>query len=707
MKIKTFLAPMLLAGMLLSCTQQTSKDPSAADPVDDGRLWYEKPFRLVQTNLREIDAITLDPEEYVSMIKDFKATAALFNVGGIVANYPSELEFEYVNPNLREDMVGRVLELLHEEGIAMMGRFDFSKMNEEFAFENPDWLYKNVKGEYVIYNGQVHACINGPYQQEYSLKILSEALSRYELDGVFFNMIGYPTTDYSHNYHGICQCDNCKRRFAEFSGGMKLPTEEDDSDPVFNKYREFKQFTIDELFTKTNKLIKSFSEDIAVCTYTIKGVDIVRRESGSGMWRRQEWDYHGSDNVKLDVNSWINRTVANTMVHFVDYPARHAGVWPHLAGRRLIQNMIHGAPLDYYMIGRLENQEDRALMPVLRDIFHFHAENEAYFTDVHSDARVVIIRNNGNEFKGLLRILSENHIPYDIMHPNCLGPVETPKKLEDYDIIVLPDYRNLSDEEVKRIDKYVENGGKILATGFPSTEDKLGNPLEKIRLKSAGVEETYKLFPQEQGRYFRVFPSDKETLRTPSLEDIDIIYLYVDFMECTLKGSAKGYLGLIPMAMYGPPEKCYYTDVTEIPGVIENTYGKGKFVLIPWQVGDHYEYKSHHAHSMIVQTAMNDLLDLEYDLKVNASPLLEISYLKSDNDDYTLIGMNNLSGQVGTAYHQPLPMYDITLDVKIDKPVRNIRLLKSGEKIRMTNTNGMASFTIPVLEEYEIVIVEH
>ena len=488
---------------------------------------------------------------------------------------------------------------------------------------------------------------------------------------------------------------------------MKLPTEEDDSDPVFNKYREFKQFTIDELFTKTNKLIKSFSEDIAVCTYTIKGVDIVRRESGSGMWRRQEWDYHGSDNVKLDVNSWINRTVANTMVHFVDYPARHAGVWPHLAGRRLSQNMIHGAPLDYYMIGRLENQEDRALMPVLKDIFHFHAKNEDWFTDVHSDARVVIIRNNGNEFKGLLRILSENHIPYDIMHPNCLGPVETPKKLEDYDIIVLPDYRNLSDEEVKRIDKYVENGGKILATGFPSTEDKLGNPLEKIRLKSAGVEETYKLFPQEQGRYFRVFPEDKETLKTPSLEDIDIIYLYVDFMECSLKKSAKAYLGLIPMAMYGPPEKCYYTEVTEIPGIIENTYGEGKFVLIPWQVGDHYEYKSHHAHSMIVQTALNDLLDLEYDIKTDASPLLEISYLKSDNDDYILIGMNNLSGQVGTAYHQPLPMYDITLDVKIDKPVRNIRLLKSGEKIRMTNTNGMASFTIPVLYEYEVVIVEH
>ena len=219
MKINTLLVNVMLAGILVSCTQQTSTDSSPADPPDDERLWYEKPFRLVQTNLREIDAITLDPVEYVSMIKDFGANVALFNVGGIVANYPSRLKFEYVNPNLREDMVGRVLELLHEEGIAMMGRFDFSKMNEQFAFENPDWLYKNVKGEYVNYNGQVHACINGHYQQEYSLKILSEALERYDLDGVFFNMIGYPTRDYSHNYHGICQCDNSK------DGSLNTPAE--------------------------------------------------------------------------------------------------------------------------------------------------------------------------------------------------------------------------------------------------------------------------------------------------------------------------------------------------------------------------------------------------------------------------------------------------------------------------------------------------
>lgn len=255
---------------------------------------------------------------------------------------------------------------------------------------------------------------------------------------------------------------------------------------------------------------------------------------------------------------------------------------------------------------RLVNQEDRALVPVLQDIFHFHAENEETFTNVHSLARVAVIRGPQAEFRGpqaefrgLVRILSENHIPFDI------------------------------------------------------------------------------------------------------------ICLYVDLMECTLKEAAKGYPGLIPMSMYGPPEKCYYTGVTDIPGMIGNTCGEGKFVLVPWQVGDHYEYKGHHAHSIIVQTGPNDLLEPAYDIRVEASPMLEISYLNSDRDDYTLIGLNNLSGQVGTACHTPLPMYDINIDLNLGDGPRTVTLLRSKQTPKIRHQQEITNFTVSLLNEYEIVIVEN
>lgn len=77
--------------------------------------WEQKPLRLIQTNLREIDA-RLDIDEYIASLEEFSANVLLFNVGGIVANYPSALEFHYVNPNLKGDFVGQVIERVHERG---------------------------------------------------------------------------------------------------------------------------------------------------------------------------------------------------------------------------------------------------------------------------------------------------------------------------------------------------------------------------------------------------------------------------------------------------------------------------------------------------------------------------------------------------------------------------------------------------------------
>ncbi len=79
--------------------------------------------------------------------------------------------------------------------------------------EHPEWLTRDADGRSIpAYNGQVATCLNGWYQQQGMLKILGEAIDRYPIDGVFFNMIGYPRSDYSGRTIGICQCENCRQR---------------------------------------------------------------------------------------------------------------------------------------------------------------------------------------------------------------------------------------------------------------------------------------------------------------------------------------------------------------------------------------------------------------------------------------------------------------------------------------------------------------
>ena len=83
------------------------------------KWWKQKPMRMIQTNLREIDA-GLDVDEYIQKLKEFSADVVLFNVGGIVANYPTKLPFHYRNPYLNDDLVGKVLNRVKQEGSGLL-----------------------------------------------------------------------------------------------------------------------------------------------------------------------------------------------------------------------------------------------------------------------------------------------------------------------------------------------------------------------------------------------------------------------------------------------------------------------------------------------------------------------------------------------------------------------------------------------------------
>ncbi|MGI8635548.1 MAG: hypothetical protein ACR2KZ_09120, partial [Segetibacter sp.] len=181
--------------LLVACnstyhSSQSTARPSAIDlsNIDPGHYdttwWNRQPYRLVQTNLRETDA-TMNVDAYVQSMVDASANIVLLNVGGIVANYPTKLPYEYKNPFMKGDLVGDLVKGLHAKGIKVIGRFDFSKVNEAIAAKKPEWLYVSTAGKNVNYNGQVHTCPNGGYQQEYGLEILKEAISSYPLDGVF------------------------------------------------------------------------------------------------------------------------------------------------------------------------------------------------------------------------------------------------------------------------------------------------------------------------------------------------------------------------------------------------------------------------------------------------------------------------------------------------------------------------------------------
>ena len=553
------------------------------------KWWLEQPLRMIQTNLREIDA-DLDVDKYVKNIKNFNANVVLFNTGGAVSNYPTSIENHYKNPFLQNDLVNEVIDILKKNDIRFIARFDFSKINKTIGDKHEEWLYKNERDDYVCYNDQYHTCINSDYQQEIAAEVVSEVINNYPVDGVFFNSIGYLTVDYSMKYHGICQCDNCKKRFFEFSG-LDLPKKEDIEDPIYREYLQFKKHTINDWFYSINKIIKTKNDNVAICAAHYKYCDIWRKESHSSLeMLNEEWSYTAGYNVKTVKSTWDDFAVTNSAVHFIDFPFRHSGVTESLTALRIAQNIANASWLDFYVIGTLENQYDRVSMPIVKDLYLYYKNNLEYYTDINSDADVCIINeaspfSSKAEFRGIYNMLTHSHILFDVISSDILEE-SLDKKLKNYKVILLPDIQCIGEKGIKTINDFVASGGHIVCSGMTGYRDLFGKPQVTNRLKASGIKSLIKANKSEKGTYFNIGANDRSTLK--GIDDLDVICFIGQFAEYEIEDQCTSFLKYTGLVMFGPPEKCYFTGDTDTPGVICNNYGKGKSVFYPWSIGENY-----------------------------------------------------------------------------------------------------------------------
>ena len=695
----------LLFPFLFACNQQGKDLLLSVDPGSyDGTWWNRTPIRLIQTNLPETEG-NMDRDVYLRSVMDASANTVLFNTGGIVANYQTKLPYHWKNPNIGTgDLVADLIKRFHDNGIKYIARFDFSKLDQSIARQKPEWLYVGTDGKPQIFNGLYSACINGGYYQEYAFEILKEAISNYSFDGIFFNMMGYTSPTYAGTDHGICQCENCKKRFFEYSG-LRLPKHY--TDPSIFKYREFQQKTSGELYQKITDFIKELNPDLVIYNYNPVGTSWIASESGASMSGNVEDIYHATKNVKRILGSYKDRSPVNLIMGFQAIGYRNILSSPNLLRTWWLENMLHGAPVSLVVVGTLVHYEDRIFFPVVNELFSFHKKWGKFFTNVQAVNKIALLQGPSDEFSGMIKLLSEEHIMYDVIIPGQLGSERAPRLPDDYEIIILGDIAGMNDEMVKILDDYVAKGGKLLVTGTTSTRNAGGISLNKIRLQSLGVEPEYELFPGAQATYLKVSENDKQILGREGFKDFTLMMMNSDFLKCSLRDRAGGYLRLLPSNMYGPAEKTYYdeNDVTDYPGVIVNTYGKGKTVFIPWKIGSEYNLKGNYAHRALFLASVNKLLEAGHSVETDASPLIEVTHLANLNGKFEWVGMINHSGFLGNSVREPVAVHNTTIRIKPLKTVKEVRLVRSGIKPEHKQLkDGWIECIIPAIDDFEMIL---
>jgi hypothetical protein len=208
------------------------------------------------------------------------------------------------------------------------------------------------------------------------------------------------------------------------------------------------------------------------------------------------------------------------------------------------------------------------------------------------------------------------------------------------------------------------------------------------------VAQAVKLWKDPDGAYFRI--RDKGMF--PSLRQTDVIFMRGDYLQLQAEGDSP--ITFIPPSMYGPPEFVHvdWKDTSD-PGLVMKSIGQGKVAWLPWDVGGNYYRQSSEAHSRLLSDLIDTMLPAGRQLKSNAHPLVEITFMRQK--DRHLVQLINLSGHSDTAYFDPVRMTNIEISVK--GTFHSARAVRSGQSITVANNSGYAQFTLPILEEYELV----
>ena len=700
--------------LLVACSSQDKFNYSTSSPKtawpDTIPWWKSNNLRVIQANLPAYEA-GLNADSLVADLRDFSANTLIINAGGIMAFYPTKLDCQYTNPHMRENMLGDVIRKCHEHGIRVIVRFDFSRAHKSIFDAHPDWFYISPEGERIINDDMYAVSMNGPYEQECMFRIVEEVIGIYPVDGIFLNMPGYQTRNaYIGKYHGIDQNEYEKKHFAEFSNGMTLPLKEDPNDPVFRKYEEFKEHTTDNLMKRLHELVKSKSDQIAICTYSEKYVDIIRHESQTNSL--PYWPYNASDNVSSTMHSYPDHIVSNASIQQISFQSRYNAIEPEEITIRLYENIANGSGLDLSLMGDFQDYEDERNYEAIRKVYAHHKKYEQYYGRYFSPAKVVVIApgswpsgDAAQEYRGIQLMLKEAHIQYDIIEDSQLGVLRD--KIPKYKMIILPEITRLNESAVEVLRRSMANGATVLGTNrsFSNMPDVL-----KEFFGAEAIQANH------DGSGFYVQPDEKNIFKR--LTGQSLVFWKFNLGLYKFESSNQRLLPIFTPGRPGPPEKIGGHEPSGYYAAGLKNHSPGRAVLLPLNLGKLYYLHGYEQHkNMLLDLIDHTAADVTSLLTSDAPPRVEMilqnfvrnipENVNKKDPEGMILHLVNLTGFSGNTYFEPLPVHNIKVEMPCPRKPSEIVSMMQEKKISFDWQNGKINFVLDRLAEFEGVIIKY
>ncbi len=694
---------------------------SALRDKDDTEPWFDIPMRWAQLTLVENDPGQYDPDFWLDYFKRTHSDAACLSAGGIVAYYPTKIEFHHRSLWMEDsDPFGYLVKGCRKLDMHVIARTDPHAIWPDAFAAHPEWAAVDKEGNKRKHwsNPELHVtCALGPYNFEFMTEVHKEVMSEYAIDGIFANRWGG---------HGVCHCDSCQRNFYEYSG-MKIPQSTQRLDPAYQKWNEWRRKRLYDLWQLwdseirkihpharfipngfPDKKIAGEQSDILFTDHQARRGMIppwsngkVAKEYRAIMGKKPvggifsvglEEPYRWKDSVQseAEVRIWVADGIANGMRPWF---TKFSGTLYDKRWLSIVENIYkwHYNAGDY-----LRNDIPLANVGMV----YSEQTQRFYGGEDHQES-------SGDHNLGMYHALIEARVPFEMVHDQYLDAGH----IDQFNLLVLPNIAAFSDKQCQQIRDYVTRGGNLLATFETSLFDEKGEKRNDFGIGDllgvsfngeveGPMKNSYLRLAKENGEYHPVLEG---------LEDASRIINGVYRLDVTTDNQFPSPVTLIPSYPDLPMEHVYPRQpVTDIREVYLRELGGSRIVYFPWDIDRTFWKILNVDHGKLIRNAVHWAMNKEPAVKVTGQGILDITVWKQkESMTVHLVNLTNPMMMKGP-YREliPLPDQHVKIQIPAGKKVAKVQLLVAGLKPDYETINSSIELIVPEILDHEVIALD-
>lgn len=652
-----------------------------------------------------------NPEEFAQVLSDAKVNSVtcFSRCHHGYLYYDSKVFKDRIHPNLRnKNMLKEQIEACHNKGIRVP-IYITVQWDQYTSKEHPEWLCKSVDGDnHGLYDPQVpldagfyqFLCVNSPYS-EFLKQQTKEILDEFEhVDGLFYDIVQIRD----------CICEHCKE------GMMKKGYRPHIKEDRMNYQKE----VIDKFKLDMTNFIRKYNKDCTIF-YNSGHVGTTVKESKNAYTHFEleslpsgEWGYlhfpitmRYARNLGLDCVAMTGKfhTMWGDFHSFKNQAALEFECFSMLAlnakcmiGDQLEPNGKISKPV-YDLIGKVYKQVEEKEpwckhAKAVTDIGVLTTE-EFFGADVG---------DLPDEMQGITRMLQEGSYQFDI--------VDSKYDFDRYKVIVLPDNIYVDDELNDKLDTFINQGGKIIA----SFESGLSHDKSRFNLSALGVElnkeQTRDIITGDLVRGKKYNTDDYADYILPGIDIGKGLYEteYVMYLKGIEVTATKGEVLAIQISSYFDRNYVHFCSHRQTPSSGDSKYDaivrNGNVIYFAHPIFKIYNELAPQWCKILFQNALEMLLPEPILQHNGPSTLLTTINNQNDQNRYVIHMLHYIPERRCKnidIIEDIIPLYNIEVSVNIDKSIKEIRLVPDNKVISFEKVNNRIIFNVPVIKGHQMI----